>query len=64
MASRAGWPEPPVFHLKGEDLLKAGLIAGPKIGEKLKAIEARWIAADFPPSRDAQIALMQAELAS
>ncbi len=57
------WPEPPVFHLKGEDLLKAGLPSGPKIGEILKAIEARWIAADFPPSRDAQFALMQEELA-
>jgi poly(A) polymerase len=59
----SAWPEPPVFHLRGEDLLKAGLPAGPRIGEKLKAIEARWIAADFPVSRAAQLALMQAELA-
>jgi len=59
----ADWPEPPVFHLKGEDLLKAGLPAGPRIGEALKAIEARWIAAGFPASRDAQLALMQAERA-
>ncbi|MCA3636828.1 MAG: hypothetical protein INF18_14035, partial [Methylobacterium sp.] len=57
------WPEPPVFHLKGEDLLKAGLPAGPRIGEALKAIEARWIAAGFPASRNDQLALMQAERA-
>ncbi|MCU0819538.1 MAG: CCA tRNA nucleotidyltransferase [Beijerinckiaceae bacterium] len=56
------WPEPPVFHLKGEDLLKAGLTAGPKIGATLKAIEARWIAAGFPTSQSEQLALMQAEL--
>ncbi len=59
----ADWPEPPVFQLKGEDLLKAGLPAGPQIGAMLKAIEARWIAAGFPESWVAQLALMQAELA-
>ena len=59
----ADWPEPPVFHLKGEDLLKAGLPAGPRIGKALKAIEARWIAAGFPASRNDQLALMQAERA-
>lgn len=59
----ADWPEPPVFHLRGEDLLKAGLPAGPRIGELLKAIEARWIAAGFPAGRPAQLALMQAEFA-
>ncbi|MEO9970121.1 MAG: CCA tRNA nucleotidyltransferase [Hyphomonadaceae bacterium] len=40
-------PDVPVFPLKGEDLLKAGLEAGPAIGDLLRELEAWWIEGDF-----------------
>jgi poly(A) polymerase len=42
-----GW-EPPVFSVKGGDLIKRGLTAGPLVAKTLKDIERDWIAADFP----------------
>jgi poly(A) polymerase len=56
-------PSAPVFALKGEDLVKAGIRPGPEIGRLLQAIEDRWIAAGFPEGRIAQIALMKAVIA-
>ncbi len=41
-----GWPRP-VFPLKGADLLKAGMMPGPSIGEHLKDIEVRWVENGF-----------------
>ncbi len=38
----------PEFQVKGGDLIKHGLIAGPVVAKTLKAIEAAWIAEDFP----------------
>ena len=37
----------PVFPLRGEDLLKAGLKAGPAVGGLLRELEAWWIDGDF-----------------
>jgi poly(A) polymerase len=43
----------PVFPVKGEDMLAAGLEKGPAIGQKLRALEAAWIASDFTMTRKA-----------
>lgn len=37
----------PVFPLKGEDLLKTGMTAGPHMGKWLKDMENWWISGDF-----------------
>ncbi|ESQ76818.1 CCA tRNA nucleotidyltransferase [Asticcacaulis sp. AC402] len=37
----------PRFPLKGADLIARGLTPGPAVGQKLKQIEAEWLAADF-----------------
>ncbi|WP_022671945.1 CCA tRNA nucleotidyltransferase [Novosphingopyxis baekryungensis] len=39
---------PPRFPLKGADLIARGLQPGPELGRKLHAIEARWMAENFP----------------
>jgi poly(A) polymerase len=41
----------PVFPVKGADLLALGLAAGPEVGERLKALEAKWVAGDFAASK-------------
>lgn len=56
-------PAPPVFQLKGEDMVKAGIRPGPDIGRYLGLVEDRWIEAGFPEGRIAQIALMKAVMA-
>jgi poly(A) polymerase len=48
----AAWQNP-VFPIKGEDLARLGIPAGPQMGEILKKIEAWWIASDFHPGREA-----------
>jgi poly(A) polymerase len=55
-------PASPVFQLKGEDIVKAGIRPGPDIGRFLGLVEDRWIEAGFPEGRIAQIALMKAVL--
>ncbi len=47
MAMLKDW-EVPEFVIKGGDLIKRGLAAGPVVAETLKAIEKSWIAEDFP----------------
>ncbi len=47
---------PPVFPLKGQDLIASGLKAGPNVGRRLRALEAKWIASDFALSRDDMLA--------
>ena len=39
--------ERPVFPLKGADLLKQGMSPGRDVGETLKSLETRWVAAGF-----------------
>ncbi|MCL2469311.1 MAG: CCA tRNA nucleotidyltransferase [Alphaproteobacteria bacterium] len=41
----------PVFPLRGQDLLKAGLPAGPVIGQVLREVETWWRQADFVPTQ-------------
>ena len=37
----------PVFPLQGKDLVKAGMGSGPKMGEKLKRLEQKWVDSGF-----------------
>ena len=46
----------PEFPLKGGDLKRLGLSAGPKLGAALKSLEAEWIASGFTLDRDALLA--------
>ena len=39
---------PPAFSLGGDDAIAAGVAPGPDVGAVLRAVEQRWIAADFP----------------
>jgi tRNA nucleotidyltransferase/poly(A) polymerase len=41
----------PVFPLTGKDLVASGLQPGPEMGERLKALEARWVESGFTLSR-------------
>ncbi|PZU23523.1 MAG: CCA tRNA nucleotidyltransferase [Shinella sp.] len=44
--------EKPKFPLSGADVLKAGLPAGPKVGEVLATLENQWVDMNFSLSRD------------
>jgi len=46
----------PVFPLSGKDLVAAGMEPGPTVGERLKALEDRWIESDFTLGREALLA--------
>jgi poly(A) polymerase len=39
---------PPVFPIKGGEIVARGLIAGPLVAKTLKAVEQQWIAEGFP----------------
>lgn len=43
---------PPIFPIKGEDLMELGIKAGPEMGELLCVLEERWIESDFLISHD------------
>lgn len=45
------WPAPK-FPLTGKDLIAAGVLSGPQMGEQLRALEDWWVASDFAPSRE------------
>lgn len=52
----AGW-DVPALPLKGGDLVARGIAAGPEVARILKAVEAAWVAEDFPDAaRVAEIA--------
>jgi tRNA nucleotidyltransferase/poly(A) polymerase len=42
----------PLFPLRGADLLDAGEVKGPEIGETLRRLEAEWIEGGFAASRE------------
>ena len=48
--------QPPVFSLRGQDLLDRGHVPGPAIGETLRRLEAWWMERDFVPDREALLA--------
>ena len=47
-ACAQGLYTPPIFPLKGSDLIAAGIPRGPEVSKTLKAIEKRWITQGFP----------------
>ena len=47
VAALEGW-EAPTFPLKGGAIVARGVAAGPEVARILQAVEARWIAEDFP----------------
>ena len=47
MSKLEGWSVPE-FAIKGGDLIKRGLPAGPLVAKTLKQVEAKWIGEDFP----------------
>ncbi|MBX9804449.1 MAG: CCA tRNA nucleotidyltransferase [Alphaproteobacteria bacterium] len=51
----ASWHSP-TFPIQGKDLVDMGVIAGPKLGELLKACESWWIDQGFFPDREACLA--------
>lgn len=40
----------PAFPIKGADLIKRGMTAGPEVGKRLKQIETEWLEHDFSQS--------------
>ncbi|HMO76791.1 MAG TPA: CCA tRNA nucleotidyltransferase [Sphingopyxis sp.] len=47
MRSLAGW-QVPELPIKGGDIIARGVTAGPEVARLLKAVEADWVAEDFP----------------
>jgi tRNA nucleotidyltransferase/poly(A) polymerase len=43
----------PVFPISGKDLVASGLEPGPAVGERLRALEERWVASGFRLTREA-----------
>jgi poly(A) polymerase len=54
------WP-PPVFPLRGQDLIAHGIAPGPGLGARLAALEDWWISAGFPADRAAILARLKAQ---
>ena len=48
--------EKPVFPLTGRDLVAAGVEPGPAVGERLRALEERWIESGFSLTREMLLA--------
>ena len=48
--------QPPVFPLKGQDLVARGCAPGPGLGETLRRLEEKWIASDFQLTREELLA--------
>ena len=54
----------PIMHIKGGDLIKMGLPAGPLVAKTLQELESIWVAEDFPNSdRQSELALQLVEAA-
>ncbi len=50
--------ERPVFPLRGEDLVQAGVPKGPRLGAALKALEALWVRGGFKADKPALLAAL------
>ncbi len=55
LAAIAAW-DSPVFPVKGEDIVKLGIPAGPRVGEILRAVEKEWIDGGFKADKAACLA--------
>lgn len=58
-AQLAGWTRPRM-PVSGKDLIAMGLPPGPQVSRRLAEVEARWIAAGFPDSREKTAAIARA----
>ncbi|WP_332819815.1 CCA tRNA nucleotidyltransferase [Sphingopyxis sp.] len=59
IASLSNW-DVPALPLKGGDIVARGIAAGPEVARILKAVEAEWVAEDFPDA--ARVAELVARL--
>ncbi len=50
--SLADWT-PPALPIKGADIIARGVTAGPEVARLLRAVEAAWVAEDFPGAKRA-----------
>lgn len=62
LADLEQWPRPQL-PLRGADLIARGLTPGPQVSTAMKALQAAWIAADFPTEPHALDALAAAAVA-
>jgi tRNA nucleotidyltransferase/poly(A) polymerase len=53
------WPAP-VFPLRGQDLIAAGVERGPAMGQALRRLEEQWIASGFSLGREELLDLLKA----
>lgn len=53
-----GWT-PPIFPLRGSDLLEAGVPKGPQIGKALAALEALWVRSGFSTEKPQLLAALK-----
>jgi poly(A) polymerase len=51
---------PPKLPLTGDEVMAAGVPAGPKVGEVMREVEAWWIDADFPDDKLAVVERLKA----
>ncbi len=56
-----GWTPPP-FPITGDDILAAGATPGPEVGAVRRAVEAWWLAEDFPGEQAAAIRVARAAI--
>ena len=53
-----GWT-PPIFPLRGSDLLEAGVPKGPQLGKALAALEALWVRSGFSTEKPQLLAALK-----
>jgi poly(A) polymerase len=63
LAALRDWQEPRL-PMSGRDLIALGVPMGPDVSRLLLKVENDWVAAGFPPDRDAVLALARQALAS
>ena len=51
LVAHASMWTPPKLPLSGDEVMAAGVPAGPKVGEVMREVEAWWIDADFPDDK-------------
>jgi poly(A) polymerase len=59
LALARGWVRP-AFALSGDEVIAAGVPAGPKVGAVMREVEAWWIDADFPDDKLALVERLKA----
>jgi poly(A) polymerase len=60
LLTRAEKWQKPVFPLTGADVLAAGVVAGPRVGDILSQLEDKWVDGNFNADRATLVARLQA----